>query len=119
MTATVAAPSWLRPHERFRRIGGELITARITAGGLVLIHRLVVTARPAERGTVELWPTVTETTTLGRVDPDDPNAWFTAEVLVRRAGYTPCEDWTTVDRMPAARLRRAPWFSPGTVPGGE
>lgn len=121
MTATRQAqtPGYLRPMERFRRIGGEQVTARIDPDGDVLVHRVNVVAMPGDRATVALWPTVADTHLIGRVDPDDPDAWRAAERLLDAAGWVPADEWTTIARLPAVRLRRAPWITAGTVPAAR
>lgn len=117
MTAVARPPAYLPPMERFRRLGGDLVTARVTSTGRVVVHHVRVVARPGLRGTTELWPTSTRETVVGVVDPDETQAWFHAEVALRRHGYAPDGDWTTVDRLPAVRLRRVNETTPGTAPG--
>ena len=110
---------YLPPMERWRRQGGKMVTATVHPTGAVLVHEVTTIAREGQRSTVELWPTLCVTVCLGWTDPDDPDAWKVADRLVRQAGWRPAGDWTTVGRMPAARLVHDTTTSRGTVPRGN
>lgn len=107
MTAATKAPAWLPAMEKWRSYGGWLSTARVAADGRVIVHTIHMVARTGVRSTVELWPTQTSHKVLGRIDPDDLDAWAKADALIREAGYVTCEQWTTINRLPAVRVRRA------------
>lgn len=119
MTATTARRPYLSPAERFRRQGGQLITARIDRDGRVWLHFVTMTALRDYRGAIELWPIASRQEQLGVVDPHDPFAYRDADRMVRQVGYAPVDDWTTIDTMPAARLRRIPETPRGTAPRGN
>jgi len=110
---------YLPPMERWRRDGGRLVVGRITDSGQVILVSVETYARKGQRSTLELWPLAAWTTVLGRVDPDDPCAWRTAETMIRGTGWRPAEEWTTVARQPAVRLEPDPNASRGTVPRGN
>ena len=108
MTAAVRlSPAWLPSFERFRREGGTLTTARISISGQVKLHTVRATARFTHQGYVELWPTDTREQVIGTVDPFAADAWRTADRLLHAAGWCVVDGWTTVDRMPCARVVRA------------
>lgn len=108
MTALLRGePAWLPRWERWRRSGGTLTTVRVTLSGQVKLHQVKVLARPTTQGYVELWPVMSVETVLGTVDPFARTAWCEAEHLVRAAGWVIDGHWSTMDRMPCARLARA------------
>lgn len=119
MTSTVARPSHQAAAGRAGWRGGELLTARITRTGRIVVHQLIMASELDAYGRVTLYPTTTRETDLGRVGPDDRLAWAEAEAVLCSAGYRPAEDWTTIERLPAVRLRRITTTSRGTVPRGN
>lgn len=119
MTATVARPGARPAPGRHGWRGGELLTARVSLTGRVIVHQVIMTSQCDELGRVTLWPRTTIQTDLGQVNPDDGAGWAHAQILLRTAGYEPAEHWTTIDRMPAVRLRRIRTASSRTVRGGN
>jgi len=100
---------------RFR--GGEYLTARISLAGRVIVHQIIAVPQSDGAGALHLFPRTSIQHDLGPVDPDDQDCWAHAERMLFAAGYVLADDWTTIDRLPAVRLRRHDKTSPRTVRG--